>query len=81
MPGFAGHLYVNRGKAVLMLYEKEQPFAQEGSAENGQIRVPKALADFAPTAVMLGFLSCLATVILCVVLFGAMGLYAPIAMA
>ena len=32
--------------------------------------------NFAPTAVMLGFLSCLATVILCVVLFGAMGLYA-----
>lgn len=32
--------------------------------------------NFAPTAVMLGFLSCLTTVILCVVLFGAMGLYA-----
>lgn len=44
MPGFAGHPYVNRGKAVLMLYEKEQPFAQEGSAENGRVRVPKALA-------------------------------------
>lgn len=32
--------------------------------------------NFAPTAVMLGFLSCLATVIVCVVIFGAVGLYA-----
>ncbi|MFG6333411.1 MAG: PTS ascorbate transporter subunit IIC [Lachnospiraceae bacterium] len=32
--------------------------------------------NFAPTAVMLGFLSCLTTVILCVVLFGAVGFYA-----
>lgn len=32
--------------------------------------------NYAPTAVMLGFLSCLATVILCVVFFGAVGLYA-----
>lgn len=32
--------------------------------------------NFAPTAVMLGFLSCLTTVIICVVLFGAMGIYA-----
>jgi len=32
--------------------------------------------NYAPTAVMLGFLSCLATVIVCVVVFGAVGLYA-----
>lgn len=32
--------------------------------------------NFAPTAVMLGFLSCLTTVIICIVLFGAVGLYA-----
>ena len=32
--------------------------------------------NFAPTAVMLGFLSCLGTVIVCVVLFGAVGFYA-----
>lgn len=32
--------------------------------------------NFAPTAVMIGFLSCLGTVIICVVLFGAVGLYA-----
>ncbi|HJA24676.1 MAG TPA: PTS ascorbate transporter subunit IIC [Candidatus Fournierella merdigallinarum] len=32
--------------------------------------------NFAPTAVMLGFLSCLCTVIVCVVLFGAVGFYA-----
>lgn len=32
--------------------------------------------NFAPTAVMLGFLSCLSTVIICVVLFGALGFYA-----
>ena len=32
--------------------------------------------NYAPTAVMLGFLSCLATVIVCVVLFGAIGFYA-----
>ena len=31
--------------------------------------------NFAPTAVMIGFLSCLATVILCVVIFGAVGFY------
>lgn len=32
--------------------------------------------NYAPTAVMLGFLSCLATVIVCVIVFGAVGLYA-----
>ncbi len=32
--------------------------------------------NFAPSAVMLGFLSCLGTVILCTVIFGAMGIYA-----
>jgi PTS system ascorbate-specific IIC component len=32
--------------------------------------------NYAPTAVMLGFLSCLATVIVCVVIFGAIGFYA-----
>lgn len=32
--------------------------------------------NFAPTAVMIGFLSCLATVMLCMVLFGAIGFYA-----
>ena len=32
--------------------------------------------NFAPTAVMLGFLSCLGTVILCTVIFGAIGFYA-----
>lgn len=32
--------------------------------------------NYAPTAVMLGFLSCLLTVILCTVLFGAFGWYA-----
>lgn len=31
--------------------------------------------NFAPTAVMIGFLSCLATVIACVVIFGAIGFY------
>ena len=31
--------------------------------------------NFAPTAVMIGFLSCLGTVILCVVIFGAAGFY------
>lgn len=31
--------------------------------------------NFAPTAVMIGFLSCLSTVIICVVLFGAVGFY------
>ena len=46
--------------------------------------VPKAVPaldcpvvfNYAPTAVMLGFLCCLATVIICVVIFGAVGLYA-----
>jgi len=32
--------------------------------------------NFAPTAVMIGFLSCLSTVLVCVVLFGAVGFYA-----
>lgn len=32
--------------------------------------------NYAPTAVMLGFLSCLSTVIVCVVIFGAIGFYA-----
>ena len=32
--------------------------------------------NYAPTAVMLGFLSCLTTVILCVITFGAIGFYA-----
>lgn len=32
--------------------------------------------NFAPTAVMLGFLSCLGTVIVCIVIFGAVGFYA-----
>jgi len=32
--------------------------------------------NFAPTAVMIGFLSCLATVLICVGLFGALGIYA-----
>ena len=32
--------------------------------------------NFAPTAVMLGFLSCLGTVILCTIIFGAIGWYA-----
>lgn len=31
--------------------------------------------NFAPTAVMIGFLSCLATVIVCVVIFGSLGFY------
>lgn len=32
--------------------------------------------NFAPTAVMIGFLSCLATVMICMVIFGAIGFYA-----
>jgi len=32
--------------------------------------------NYAPTAVMIGFLSCLGTVMLCVVIFGAIGFYA-----
>ena len=32
--------------------------------------------NFAPTAVMLGFLSCLATVIVCTIIFGVTGIYA-----
>lgn len=32
--------------------------------------------NFAPTAVMIGFLSCLATVMICMVVFGALGFYA-----